>query len=117
MDQPTREAAHKGDLAFFQALGDSLRPTAKDEDGRSLLHVACTSGNVALVRFVAEKGGAACVNDQDDEVRSEWRLRMQTGRPCLHQDLTVLADARTGVDAPHVCSELRAQGHSRVPSH
>lgn len=68
MDQPTREAAHKGDLAYFEKLGDGIRPTAKDEDGRSLLHVACTSGNVELVRFVAEKGGKACINEQDEEV-------------------------------------------------
>lgn len=64
------EAAREGDIAYFQSLPAEKVTTLcykKDEDGRSLLHTACTSGSVELVGILLERSKASSINDQDDD--------------------------------------------------
>ena len=73
MKQADVDAARKGDLQHFQCLDDAGQLSAfagkKDEDGRSLLHTACTSGSLDLVQLIVDRcDGKAVVNDADDEV-------------------------------------------------
>lgn len=64
------EAARRGDVAFFLKLSQSdlanVAKTQKDEDSRTLLHNACTSGNLELIKIIADAGPDA-KNVQDDE--------------------------------------------------
>lgn len=65
------ERARQGDLSYFESLGTAeleRLSTRKDEDGRSLLHTAASSGSLELVELIAGHGGRALVNDKDDEV-------------------------------------------------
>ena len=41
----------------------------QDEDGRTLLHSAATSGSLQLVQFLVDHGAAATVDSADEEVR------------------------------------------------
>ncbi len=72
-DQPVNQAAEharNGDLAWFQANPAAARHvSAHDEDGRTLLHHASSTGNAELVSLLLANGGDAAVNVQDDEVR------------------------------------------------
>jgi 26S proteasome non-ATPase regulatory subunit 10 len=68
------EKAREGDAAYFAGLqADEMArlcaPRSRDEDGRTLLHSAAVGGNLELLRTVADRGGAAAVNAQDEEVR------------------------------------------------
>ena len=70
------EAARPGDLLYFSSLPtDQLAPLIKqkDEDQRSLLHIAVGSGNLGLVQFFADHG--CKVLDADEEVRTVLRRR------------------------------------------
>lgn len=63
--------ARQGDLDYFRQLpAEELSRLCKrrDEDGRSLLQSAASSGCVALCELVVEAGGAGAVNDGDEEV-------------------------------------------------
>ena len=70
MKQADVEAARKGDLQHFQCLDDADQFAGKkDEDGRWLLHTACTSGSLDLLQLIVDRcDGKAVVNDSDDEV-------------------------------------------------
>lgn len=67
------DAARKGDFAYFQALcaqPDVLAAlaTKTDEDGRSLLHSACSSGSLPLLQLLARQAGAQKqINAADEE--------------------------------------------------
>ncbi|KAG2425713.1 hypothetical protein HXX76_013555 [Chlamydomonas incerta] len=65
------EKAREGDLAYFETLSpEELTRLCKrkDEDQRSLLHNAVTSGNLELCQLLVTRGGsAAVVDDQDEE--------------------------------------------------
>jgi 26S proteasome non-ATPase regulatory subunit 10 len=63
------EAAREGDLHFFRGMSpDDLRRMCckKDEDGRTLLHSAVTSGSLGLVQFLIDHGST--VETADEEV-------------------------------------------------
>ncbi len=64
------EKARDGELSYFETLdGAELSRLVKrtDDDGRSLLHAAASSGNLQLVQLLFDKGGHEMVNIQDDE--------------------------------------------------
>lgn len=69
------EKAREGAAAYFDGLASAeemarlCAPRSRDEDGRTLLHSAAVGGNLELLRTVADRGGAAAVNAQDEEVR------------------------------------------------
>ena len=72
LDPSLAAKARAGDLPFFEALDRRALEAAsglKDEDERSLLHAASSSGNLSLVQMIAEAGGKKLVDDMDDEVR------------------------------------------------
>lgn len=52
--------AREGELEFLV--------TAKDEDGRTLLHTAAANGHLELLSLLARAGAGKVVNKQDDEV-------------------------------------------------
>lgn len=67
------EEARAGNLAYISSLPaeDLARLLQRvDEDGRTLLHAACTSGSLNLVQFLLERGAASAVNQLDEEVSS-----------------------------------------------
>lgn len=66
------EEARDGNIAYFQGLDVDrleLYINQLDEDGRSLLHAAASSGKVELVDFLAERGAAQFINVGDEEVK------------------------------------------------
>jgi 26S proteasome non-ATPase regulatory subunit 10 len=76
------EKARTGDLSFFETLdGAELSRLVKrtDEDGRSLLHSAATSGNLQLVQFLLDNGCREMVNTQDDEGWSPLHSAVSAG--------------------------------------
>ena len=65
------EACREGNLEYISTVdaGDLQRLISRtDEDGRSLLHAAASSGSAPLLDFLVERGGSPMVNKQDDEV-------------------------------------------------
>ena len=63
------EKARRGNLAFFESLDDTeLQNLSRDwdDDGRTLLHTACSSGNASLVRLLLGASEAEAVNRVDD---------------------------------------------------
>ena len=72
------EACRLGNLEYISTLGDDLQRLIDrvDEDGRSLLHSAASSGCAPLLDFLAEEGAGPMVNRQDEEVRGRqgWHV-------------------------------------------
>lgn len=74
------EAAREGNLQYLSSLtAEELgRLVGKqDEDGRTLLHGASTSGNTQLVQFLLDHGAGGAVNATDEDVsvlllESDW---------------------------------------------
>ena len=67
------DRARQGDLSYFESLAsDELGRLVKrrDEDQRTLLHAAASSGSLPLVQLIADRGGREDVDAQDDEVGS-----------------------------------------------
>lgn len=64
------ENARKGHVEFFTTQ-ETLQQyiISVDEDQRSLLHNAVTSGKPELVQYLLQHGAAPTVNAQDEEVR------------------------------------------------
>lgn len=65
------ERAQNGDLDYFQCMSTSEIEgvlKAKDEDDRSVLHVAAAGGNSELVQLLSSKGHLDWINQSDDEV-------------------------------------------------
>lgn len=87
------EACRDGNLEFISTLADrdlhSLI-TRTDEDGRSLLHAAASSGSAPLLDFLVERGAGPMVHKQDDEVNTRCFARAQTQSPlyCPPRSLT-----------------------------
>lgn len=116
------EEARAGNLAYISSLPaeDLSRLLQRvDEDGRTLLHAACTSGSLHLVQFLLERGAASAVNQLDEEVSSHTLSDTASALPDFPRSRPPLrpADAsahpRAGpdrlaglVDAA-VCGELR----------
>jgi len=61
------EATQSGNLLSIQDLWDQAHDidAVRDGDGRSLLHIACSKGQVDVVQFLLERT-AILVNTQDD---------------------------------------------------
>ena len=57
-------AAQRGDLAALDALADPTRVDAPDEFGRTALHHAAESGQVAAVQLLLARGAARDANDR-----------------------------------------------------
>lgn len=72
------EACREGNLEYISTVdaSDLQRLILRtDEDGRSLLHAAASSGSTPLLDFLVERGASPVVNKQDDEVRTAPRCR------------------------------------------
>ncbi len=73
--QSVAEACRKGDLEAIKTLDQqgNLQSliSSTDEDGRTLLHSAASSGNLQLLDFLVQKGAGQSVNTADDEVSSQ----------------------------------------------
>ena len=70
------EACRLGDLMYISTVdaSDLQRLLGRtDEDGRSLLHAAASSGSAPLLDFLVSQGAAQMVNRQDEEVCADQR--------------------------------------------
>ncbi|GAB4820126.1 hypothetical protein N2152v2_007172 [Parachlorella kessleri] len=88
MDRAT-EAAREGNSQYFHGLAEEdLRQLVKkqDDDGRTLLHAAATSGSLQLVQFLVDHGAAATVNSADEEGWSPLMSAASAG----HEDVVKL---------------------------
>lgn len=64
------EACRAGNLEYISTVRDLQRLVERtDEDGRSLLHAAASSGSAPLLDFLVSQGAGPMVNRQDEEVR------------------------------------------------
>jgi len=45
-------------------------------DGSTAMHVACLSGNTAVIRRVVEAGGDLRLHDRDDKTPQDWVMRL-----------------------------------------
>ncbi|KIY95090.1 hypothetical protein MNEG_12872 [Monoraphidium neglectum] len=62
--------ARVGDVPYFGGLAPAeleFLVTAKDEDGRTLLHTAAANGHLQLLQLLANAGAGKVANKQDDE--------------------------------------------------
>jgi hypothetical protein len=78
------ERAAAGDLTYFESerkaeLGFLV--WARDEDGRTLLHLAAANGHLQLLETLVAAGASKVLNKSDDEVGAGWR-RGGRGRGC-----------------------------------
>lgn len=81
--------AREGDLQYISSLPeDELARLCrrKDEDGRSLLHSASSSGNLELVQLIAGRGGKDMLHDSDEE---GW-TPLHSAVSCGHEATTSL---------------------------
>jgi len=65
------QSARQADIEFFTAMtDDELKQyfIATDEDQRTLLHNAVTSGNSELVEYFLNNGAKNTINASDEEV-------------------------------------------------
>lgn len=75
-------ACREGNLAYISGLtAENLTQLVArtDEDGRTLLHSACTGGSLPLVEHLIQAGAGTAVNSADEEVG--WR---DCGATCAH---------------------------------
>ncbi|GAX80562.1 hypothetical protein CEUSTIGMA_g7999.t1 [Chlamydomonas eustigma] len=80
------EAAREGNLALFQSIDGLESLLSKvDEDGRSLLHTACTSGSLELVKFIVDRSGkkSSLANTEDDEGWSPLMSAVSSGHEAI----------------------------------
>ena len=71
------EEARNGNMEYITSVAEpdlARLVDNRDEDGRSLLHAAASSGSAALVNFLIEKGAAPSVKQADDEVPARAAL-------------------------------------------
>lgn len=91
-------AAREGNISYFQSLPDEelkVLCRKKDEDGRSLLHWACTSGNVDIVRLSIEKSEPSTRGAQDEDGLTP----LMSASSCGHEQVVkILLDAGANVD-------------------
>ncbi|TFK29361.1 hypothetical protein FA15DRAFT_632372 [Coprinopsis marcescibilis] len=63
-ETPSHKAAHNGHIAILQyLLPHKADVHARDADGWTALHNACSKGYLDIVRWLCEKGGAATINE------------------------------------------------------
>jgi hypothetical protein len=75
--------ARVGDVPYFGGLAPAeleFLVTAKDEDGRTLLHTAAANGHLQLLQLLANAGAGKVANKQDDEVRRHIVQRRSASR-------------------------------------
>jgi ankyrin repeat protein len=80
MERACREA-REGNLEYISSISDQELGrliNSTDEDGRTLLHAACSSGSILLFNFLVERGAAKTVNVSDDEVRFDTSVSSHT---------------------------------------
>lgn len=66
------QRAEVGDLPYFVSTRQSELTyliAARDEDGRTLAHIAARNGHCELLEVLARAGAGKVVNKADDEVR------------------------------------------------
>ena len=79
------EACRAGNLEYMSTVDakDLERLISRtDEDDRSLLHSAASSGSAPLVDFLISQGASPMVNRQDEEVRNTPHYCALTLCPC-----------------------------------
>ena len=84
--QRAAELCRQGDIDAVRTLDQQGQLQSMmqktDEDGRTLLHGAAASGNLALVDLLVQRGAAQSVNAADDEVGARQKshpLQLQLG--------------------------------------
>ena len=97
--QQWREFALQGNLHFFtcEQSNDKLQLMCeryKDDDGRSLFHYACVSGNLDLVRLLFGASRSAVVNAKDE---SGW-TPLLSACSCGHRDIVSFLIEEAGAD-------------------
>lgn len=97
MEAEAFNRARQGDVAFFGSQPEAtLRRwcVLKDDDDRSLLHVAAGSGNARLCQLLLENGAATVVNNADDEGWTPLHTACSSGHaPIAELLLAASADA------------------------
>jgi ankyrin repeat protein len=107
----------QGDDSFVRQIDEAGWETlrsAKDGDGRTLLHTIAACGRLDILQFLAEKGHMVAVNDQDG---AGWTPLMSGARPILksasagHQHTERLRESQF---VTVYCSAAASAGHEGV---
>ena len=99
MDLGLANAAREGNMATFQALEcTNLRSlaTARDEDGRTLLHSCAASGFTAILQLLIDAGHHPAINLSDEDGWTPLHSASSAG----HEDIVkILLSQNAQVDA------------------
>ncbi|ONK64805.1 uncharacterized protein A4U43_C07F30130 [Asparagus officinalis] len=104
------KSAEKGDASLFKSLtGDQLNNvrSLRNDDGRSLLHVAAASGQSEVVRIISDVDPSVSgINSKDEE---GW-APIHSAASCGHEEIVEILIEKASTGNAELCELLIEEG-------
>ena len=95
-------AAYDGEIETIEKLlADGISPNIQNEDGKSLLHVACDDGYFGLLELLLQNGADPNIEDKDGDTPFDYavfRNHKEFQEMLIAHGATIIRDRQSSVE-------------------